>query len=134
MRNENFHILCKHSNSDNLYSCCESLSVTSDSLQPQDYSPWDSPGQNTGVRSPSLLQGIFPTLGSKPGLPHCKWFLYQLSQRVNANIGSWDPVPNAAQGSSGGRGVGGGPTGQVAVCFFLAHAFMFSKLNLAELG
>ena len=29
--------------------------------------------------SPSLLQGIFPTQGSNPGLPHCKWILYQLS-------------------------------------------------------
>ena len=36
---------------------------------PMDYiiHPWDSPGQNTGVGSLSLLQGIFPTQGSKPG-------------------------------------------------------------------
>ena len=34
----------------------------SDSLQPHGlYSPWNSPGQNTGVSSCSLLQGIFPT-------------------------------------------------------------------------
>ena len=33
------------------------------------YSPWDSPGQNTGVDSHSLLQGIFPTQESNPGLP-----------------------------------------------------------------
>ena len=33
-------------------------------------SPWNSPGQNTGVGSLSLLQGIFPTQGSSPGLPH----------------------------------------------------------------
>ena len=32
------------------------------------YSPWNSPGQNTGVGSLSLLQGLFPTQGSKPGL------------------------------------------------------------------
>ena len=41
--------------------------------------PWDSPGQNTGVGSLSLLQGIFPTQGSNPGLPHCRRILYQLS-------------------------------------------------------
>ena len=41
--------------------------------------PWDSPGQNTGVGSLSLLQGIFPTQGSNPGLPHCRWILNQLS-------------------------------------------------------
>ena len=33
-------------------------------------SPWDSPGQNPGVGSLSLLQGIFPTQGSNPGLSH----------------------------------------------------------------
>ena len=38
-------------------------------------SPWNSPGQNTGVGSLSLLQGIFPTQGSNPGLPHCRWIL-----------------------------------------------------------
>ena len=49
----------------------ESCSVVSDSLQPHGlYSPWNSPGQNTGVGSLSLLQGIFPTQGSNPGLPH----------------------------------------------------------------
>ena len=47
---------------------------------PMDYSPWYSPGQNTRVRSLSLPQGIFPIQGS-PGLPHCKWILYQLSHQ-----------------------------------------------------
>jgi len=42
---------------------------------PMNYSPWNSPGQNTGVGSHSLLQGIFPTQGSNPGLPHCRQFL-----------------------------------------------------------
>ena len=42
------------------------------------YSPWDSPGQNTGVGSPSLLQGIFPIQGLKPGLVHCRQILYHL--------------------------------------------------------
>ena len=32
------------------------------------YSPWNSPGRNTGVGSLSLLQGIFPTPGSNPGI------------------------------------------------------------------
>ena len=60
----------------------ESRSVVSDSLRPCGlYSPWNSPGQNTGVGSLSLLQGIFPTQGSNPGLPHCRRILYQLSYR-----------------------------------------------------
>ena len=45
------------------------------------YSPWDTLGQNTGVGSLSLLQGIFPTLGSNWGLPHCRQILYQLSHK-----------------------------------------------------
>ena len=58
----------------------ECRAVRSASLQPHDlYSPWNSPGQNTGVDSHSLLQGIFPTQGSNPGLPHCRWIPYQLS-------------------------------------------------------
>ena len=43
--------------------------------------PWNSPGQNTGVGSLSLLQGIFPTQGPNPRLPHCRRFLYQLSHK-----------------------------------------------------
>ena len=43
--------------------------------------PWDSPGQATGVGSLSLLQGIFPTQGSNSGLPRCRWTLYQLSHQ-----------------------------------------------------
>ena len=41
----------------------------------------NSPGQNTGVGSRSLLQGIFPTQGLKPGLPQCRWILYSLSHQ-----------------------------------------------------
>ena len=41
--------------------------------------PWNFLGQNTEVGSLSLLQGIFPTYGLNPGLPHCRWILYQLS-------------------------------------------------------
>ena len=60
----------------------ESHSVVSDSLRPHGlYSPWNSPGQNTGVGSLPFLQGIFPTQGSNPGLPHCTRILYQLSHR-----------------------------------------------------
>ena len=62
----------------------ESHSVVSDSLWPHGlYSPWNSPGQNTGVGNLSLLQGIFPTQGSNPGFPHCRWILYQLSHKRN---------------------------------------------------
>ena len=58
----------------------ESCLVMSDSLWPHGlYSPWNSPGQNMGVGSLSLL--IFTTQGSNPGLLHCRQLLYQLSPR-----------------------------------------------------
>ena len=45
--------------------------------------PWDFPGKSTGVGCHCLLQGIFPTQGSNPGLPHCRQRLYRLShQRI----------------------------------------------------
>ena len=62
----------------------ENRSVVSNSLGPHGlYSPWNFPGQNTGVGSLSLLQGIFPTQGLNPGLPHFRQILYQLSHKGN---------------------------------------------------
>ena len=72
----------------------ESRSVVSYSLQPQGlYSPWNSPGQNTGMGSLSLLQGIFPTQGSNPGLSHCGQILYQLSHKATPRILEWVAYP-----------------------------------------
>ena len=45
----------------------------------------NSLGQNTGVGSLSLLQGIFPTQGLNPGLPHCRQILYQLNHKGSPN-------------------------------------------------
>ena len=65
----------------------ESHSVVSDFLWCHGlYSPWNSPGQNTGMGSLSLLQGIFPTQGSNPGLPHCRWILDQLSHKGSPRL------------------------------------------------
>ena len=72
----------------------ESCSVVSDSLWPHWlYSPWNSPGQNTGVGSLSLLQGIFPTQGSNLCLPHCRWILYQVSHKGSPSILEWVACP-----------------------------------------
>ena len=43
--------------------------------------PWDSPGENTGVGCHFLLEGIFPTQGSNPHLPHCRQMLYPPSHQ-----------------------------------------------------
>ena len=39
-----------------------------------------------------LLQGIFPTQGSNPGLPHCRWVLYHLSHQGSPNVNFIDPL------------------------------------------
>ena len=72
----------------------ESYSAVSKSLQTHGlYSPWNSPGQNTEVSSLSLLQGIFPTQGLNPGLPHCRCMLYQLSHKGSSGILEWVTYP-----------------------------------------
>ena len=77
-----------------IYMWTESCSVVSNSLQPHGlYSHWNSPGQDTGVGSLSLLQGILPTQGSNPGLQHCRRTLYQLSHKVSPRILEWVAYP-----------------------------------------
>ena len=79
--------------------CCAVLSrsVVFDSLWPHGLWParllwpWDFPGKNTGVGCHTLLQGIFPTQGWNPCLPHCRWILYHLSHQgepKNTGVGS----------------------------------------------
>ena len=59
---------------------------------PTDHSPLgpsvhgDYPGKDTWVGCPALLQGIFPTQGLNPGLPHCRWILYHLSHQGSPRI------------------------------------------------
>ena len=58
-------------------------------------SQWNSPGKNTRVGSHSLLQGIFPTQGSNPGLLHCRQILYHLSRQQSPKIFLNETFPNA---------------------------------------
>ena len=76
--------------------CCAVLAVLSRVrlCGPMDCSPpgssvhGDSPGQNTGVGSHALLQGIFLTQELNRGLLYCRWILYQLSYQGSSAI--WD--------------------------------------------
>ena len=77
----------------------ESHSVVSDFLWPHGLYPWNSPGQNTGVGSLFLLQGIFPIQGLSPGLPHCRWILYQLSHKGSPRILEWVAYPFSSRSS-----------------------------------
>ena len=67
-----------------LFYVCES---ESESCKPIVYTVHGILQPNTGVGSLSLLQRIFPTQGSNPGLPHCGQILYQLSHKEAKNIG-----------------------------------------------
>ena len=59
----------------------------------------DSPGKNTRVGCHALLQGIFLTQGSNPGLPLCGWILYCVSHQGNPRIMEWVAYP-FSRGSS----------------------------------
>ena len=69
-----------------------SRSVMSNSLRPHELQParllhpWDSSCKNTGVSCHTLLQGVFPTQGSNPGLPHCWQILFHLSHQGNPKM------------------------------------------------
>ena len=72
----------------------------SDSLWPNGlYSPWNSPGQDIGMGSLSLLQGIFPTQRSNPGLLHCRLILYQLIHKGSPRILEWVAYPFSSRSS-----------------------------------
>ena len=78
----------------------ESRSVMSNCLQPHGlYSPWNSLGQNTGVGSHFLLQGILPTQRLNPGLPHCRQILYQLNHKGSPRILEWVAYPFSSRSS-----------------------------------
>ena len=89
----------KSINSDSLKVKMKSLNHIQLFTTPWDCSSWNSLGKNTGVGSLSLLQGIFATQGSNPGLPHCRWNLYQLSHQENPRILEWVVYPFSRESS-----------------------------------
>jgi len=96
----------------------ESRSVVSDSLRPHGlYSPWNSPGQNTGVGSCPLLQGIFPTQGSNPGLPRSRWISVP-----RAEVFSVADTKVARRGSIS-------PCSSCGFCFGLEFIFYWSRVD-----
>ena len=108
--------------------CCAVLSrsVVSNSLpHPVACSPpassvlGDSPGKNTGVGCYALLQGLFPTQGLNPDLPHWRQILYHLSHQGSPEILQWLAYP-FSRGSSWSRNWTGGLC--IAGGFFLSYA------------
>ena len=83
---------------------CPTLCDPMDYMQPTRLlCPWDFPGNSTGVDCHFLLQGIFPTQGLNPGLPHCRQTLNRLSHQGSREVcfipnsspysESWDNFP-----------------------------------------
>ena len=78
----------------------ESHSVVPISLWPHGlYSPWNSPGQNTGAGSFPLLQEMFLTQGSNPGLMHSWKIFYQQNQQGSPRILEWVAYPFSSRSS-----------------------------------
>ena len=80
--------------------CCALVAQSCLTLcDPMDCSPpdssvhGDSPGKYTRVGCQGLLQGIFPTQGSNPGLLHFRWILYCLCHQENPRILEWIDYP-----------------------------------------
>ena len=72
---------------------CRTLCDPRDCSPPGSSVHGDSPGKNIGGGCHGLFQGIFPTPGSNPGLPHCKQILYHLSHQVSPRILEWVAYP-----------------------------------------
>ena len=60
---------------------CLTLCDSTDCSPPGSSVHGDSPDKNTKVGCHALLQGIFPTQGSNPGLLHCRLILSCLSHQ-----------------------------------------------------
>ena len=73
----------------------ESESKVAQCLQPPRLlCPWNSPGENPGVGGHALPQGIFPTQGSNPGLPHYRRILCHRSTKQAQEYWSGQPIPS----------------------------------------
>ena len=77
----------------------ESHLVVSDSATPWTIQSMEFSRPEYRVGSLALLQGIFPTQGSNPGLLHCRQILYQLSHKGSPRILEWVAYP-FSRGSS----------------------------------
>ena len=89
----------------------------------------DSPGKNSGVGCHALLQGIFPTQGSNPDLPHCRWILYHLSHQGSPGILEWVNYPFSRRSSEPRNRIG---VSCFAGGFFTSWDTMVHKCSLVQ--
>ena len=106
------------------------VKVAFDSLWPHGlYSPWNSPGQNAGVGSLSLLQGSSQPRDRTQVYPHYRWILYQLSHKGNPRILEWVACPFARGSSRPRNGTG---VSCIAGGFFTNWAIREAPINGVE--
>ena len=78
---------------------CVQLFATPWTVACQFLCAWNLTGQNIGMCSCSLLQGIFPTQGSNPDLPHCRKVFYHPNQQRSPRILKWVAYPFSSRSS-----------------------------------
>ena len=103
--------------------------LQTDSLPPE---PQGKP-KNTGVGSLSLLQGIFPTQESNRGVLHCRWILYQLSQKEsqkNTGVGCHALL----QGIFPTQGLNPGLLHCIQTLYPLSHQGSFRPLLISKIN
>ena len=99
----------------------------------------DPPGKNARVGCHALLQGIFPTQGSSPGLLHCGQILYHLSYQGRPRILEWVAYP-FSRGTSPPRNrtgvfcIAGGFFTSWATREVPEYALITYKINMGNLG
>ena len=93
----------------------------------------DSPGRNTRVSCHALLQGIFLTQGSNPGLLHCRQILYQVSYQGSPRILEWIAYP-FSKGSSRPRNRTGASCVSRQILHHLSYQGSPNKLRTGPAG
>ena len=101
---------------------CPTLCDPTDSNPPGSSVHGASPGKNTGVGCHALLQGIFPTQGSNPGLPHCRRIPYRLM--LASSLLSWRGAANTLVPSSLPSGIRR-RTARGMIRWFRVESYMF---------
>ena len=139
---------CIHNQSEVAQSCptlCDPMDCSLPGYRLPGYGgPWGFPGKNTGVGCHFLLQGIFPTQGSNPGLLHCRQILYRLSYEGSHSISptslmkqfasvtcprslTWETVKLGLEPRSGDSWVWALPMSLLSLLGFLLTAAKFPK-------
>ena len=108
---------------------CPTLCDTMNCSPPGSSAHGDSPGKNTGVGCHGLFQEILPTQGSNPGLQHCRWILYHLSQQGSPRI--LERLERVAYPFSNGTSQPRNRTGSLLHCRWILYQLSYLGSHLS---